>query len=287
MKNISLSSRDLEHLNRYNLDQGVCHSESIIYEMNLNQNYLLKISKDFLRNGLELDKDKKKSVEYLNHLPKTFDCFAIPEYFVYVDNVLAGVATKKIENAKNLGFILNGRKSSLKDKLKYLKMIGSVLYNIQNENLGFSIGDLHSYNFLVDQDDKLHVVDLDSVYLENNKPLKTFYFSNFKVLKNTSVFSSKYHVENGKLYPNLNSDLLCYNYMLINAIASKNMHFLEVSEYLKYISYLEEIGYGENIISIFKNIYSNRDNVNPVLYFDEVRDDLEFQSMYSSYVKRK
>ena len=86
MKNISLSSRDLEHLNRYNLDQGVCHSESIIYEMNLNQNYLLKISKDFLRNGLELDEDKKKSVEYLNHLPKTFDCFAIPEYFVYVDN---------------------------------------------------------------------------------------------------------------------------------------------------------------------------------------------------------
>ena len=193
---------------------------------------------------------------------------------------------EKLENTKNLGFILNGRKSSLKTKLKYLKMVGNLLYNIQNENLGFSIGDLHSYNFLVGQDDKLYVVDLDSIYLENNRPLKTFYFSNFKVLKNTTPFS-KYRVDNDMLYPNLNSDLLCYNYMLINAIAFKNMHFLEVSEYLKYISYLQDIGYGENIVNSFKSVYSDASNINPVLYFDEIRDDLESQSMYSSYLKRK
>ena len=65
-------------------------------------------------------------------------------------------------------------------------------------------------------------------------------------------------------------------------LSKENISKLRLEEYFDYVNYLESIGYGENIIKSFRNIYSNADNINPYMYLDEIPKEYG-KSLYTLY----
>ena len=77
-------------------------------------------------------------------------------------------------------------------------------------------------------------------------------------------------------YPDTNNDLLSYSTMILNTIADFKTGRLSISDYYNYLSYLDDIGFDDELLDIFVNLYTEKENVNPVDYLDTLKgNDLE------------
>ena len=307
MKTITLTKHQFEKCSPYIIDKDIINSEAKFYVINKGKytgKYLMK--KLFVNEG-KIFANKLFTISLLNDMESKLGIeeLCIPKHLISVDSEVVGFSVPKIDNPRNLGLVLNNPKIDSIDKLKYLKKLGNVLKKIQKQNvLDLSIGDLQPFNILLDDNDKMHIIDLDSAYLNTNYPIPSFYISNKNTFKNLLDFDTKYNLvsfieeeeKNGDeitivkvptrlVRPNLDSDLLCYNFMLINTLANHKMNNLDVSTYHDYITYLEKIGYGENIIKSFRNVYSNASNINPVNFFSEIPLDKVGPALYKVYQK--
>lgn len=186
-----------------------------------------------------------------------------------VDNVI-GFSIPYIENSINLGLILKDENIDKKEKIKYLKKIGNIVKRIEQvnkQNISIHINDLHSFNFLVDNNTKeIKIVDLDSSTFMEDKALS----SNYMCINKNLKFIDKYKFDNGKSYPSTNNDLLCYNMMILDLISNSNVSKMEINEFYEYIEYLRSIGFGNNLLKSFSLLYTNANNINPVDYLDEI-----------------
>ena len=64
-----------------------------------------------------------------------------------------------IKNNTNIGLILNDDKISFEDKLFLIKEIGKILRKIERnttlQEINFHLGDIHEYNFIYDNKERM------------------------------------------------------------------------------------------------------------------------------------
>ena len=138
------------------------------------------------------------------------------------------------------------------------------------------IGDLQECNFVVNPYSKdLFVVDLDSCKISNNVSQSGRYLTRGALLNNAS---HKYTINYDEsilahIIPNQNSDLYCYNIMVLNYLYGSNMNSVSLVEFYDYLNYLEYIGMDKDLIDCFSRIVSYGDNVNVSQYLDSLTSE--------------
>ena len=279
MDKICLTSSELNRLKRYPIGKIISTEGRMYYYKDLDPNNLL-IKRFYKIDPAGLDY-KIKTIEDLNNSElSTFEELVIPKDIVVVHGEQIGFTIEEINNSTNLGLILNNPKISIKKKIELLKKVGQLLRKTMSCDQEFYISDLHPYNYLVDENENIRVIDLDSSATNSNKPLESYYIS----LDRKAESVDKYHIlRNGLSYPTYNGDLLCYNMMILNTISNNKIHLINFNDYYDYIYYLYSIGMNEELIESFINLYSNKDNINPVDYLSDINNESLYRSNYNVY----
>ena len=279
MDTISLKTRDIKNLDIYDPGNEVFNTESKLFILEpktwSREGTLLKYL--FIRRQSSLA-NKLFTVAMLNDNKKAFDenIFIVPNKLVSVDNEISGFTIPFLSNNTNLGVFLKDLNVPDEDKIKYLKELGNILRRVEminEEGFDFAFNDLHENNFIINHDDndRLCAVDLDSSYMKTNYPQASHYlFNNMYINK----IPEKYKVNKyGINIPDLNSDLFCYNMIILNTIAHGKVSSLNINDYYMYINYLSDLGFGDDLLASFRTLYSSGNNINPVNYLGGINTD--------------
>lgn len=293
MKTISLTENQFKRLTPYQLNNEIRSTEGKLF-------YLDKGDWKYIREGLLFKKlyvnsdsvmaNKLFTIGMLNsnEVFRSLDEFVVPKYLVSIDDTIQGFALSEKKNITNLGIILGSQNVPLNQKFILLEKVGFLLnkvYNLQKNSISFSFGDLHPYNFLVDQFQNLFVVDLDSSYFGTGMPLASYYLS---TNKHISTITSKYYFnQDGLSFPDYNSDLFCYNMIILNTIAGQNMNVLSLENYYEYICYLDSLGFPDELLQAFQKNYTASNNVNPVSFLNQIPVERVYEAGYKVFQKKK
>lgn len=192
----------------------------------------------------------------------------MPEKLLSIKDTVVVYLMPYIEG-ENLSVLFQSNEVDLEKKINYLKQIGIILDKMalvrkKYKDIKLYLNDLHESNFIVDKQNKIHVVDLDSCSIMGNYPFGTKYLSSFSPL---GFFPNKYNSNltyscGGEFIPNENSDLYCYNIIILNFLFGINMTSLTIEEFNCYIQYLIEINANINLIDAFSRLYTDKDNIN-------------------------
>jgi len=283
MNKISLKGSEVDRLKLYPTG-SIMSTESKIYYYKHYDSKNLLIKKLYLTDK-DIFKRKIDTLEDINSSElSNFEELVIPEDLVVVRGKNIGFTIREITDSTNLGLILNDPKVSIEKKILLLKKIGELLNKTMSCDKEFYINDLQPFNFLVDKDDNIRVVDLDSSATNSNNPLISFYMTLDK--KNRQI--DKYHVtDDGLSYPDKNSDLFCYNMMILNTISGNNIYRLNFEEFYNYLYYLSSIGMNSDLVESFATLYENKDNTNPVDYLSNINNESLYRSNYNIYKLNK
>ena len=283
IEEISLKSSDIDKLKEYPLQDIFCtESQIYYYKMNNDRSNIL-LKKLFVTDEKRVNR-KIETIETLqNSELSTYKELVIPDEVVSISGINSGFTIKEVNDCVNLSAFLKSKNVSDEDKIMVLEKIGHLLRKVQNQDQEFYFGDLQEFNFLVDSNNDIYVVDLDSSAVNRKKPLETKYI----IIDKKTRDVPKYKVNSaGRCYPNHNIDTFCYNTMILNYLAGKDLHRLSYEEYYQYMEYLSYCGIPREMIEIFDNHYSNKDNENVVDYLDELRSDY-CRANYNVYEKVK
>ena len=290
MQTLTLTEKQLQKLKRLPIDEQISNKEADIYQMNVLPKH--KVPRNTLFKHLHIT-DKESFANKLFTVSMLSDYEAelnmkelvIPQELVSINGKAVGFTIPEIKNTTNLGVILHDDEVAMTRKLDLLKKVGDLLGKVQKlEKYGihFYFSDLHEYNFLVNNEtEELYAIDLDSAALTSDYPQTSFYMV---TNKNLGYSPNKYKSNVfGITYPNHNTDLLCYNMMVIDTIAAYRISSLPSEEYYDYLAYLKELGFGENILDAFLSVYTNGDNKNVSEYFDEIPTEILVRARYNVY----
>ena len=294
---INLRMREIRKLKELYLEPGVLNTEALMLVLKKKSfpDHVARVFKYLdAQDDSSIMSKKLFTVTSLNTIEeyKDIEELVIPDSIIYVDGNIAGFAMPLIDSHKNLGAIINDNSISLEIKLHYLEQSGNIIDKIQRiekEDHRFQFGDLNEFNFIIDKDDKLKAIDLDSSYLGLGEPLNMAYY----LLKNKYIQSlpEKYKsTPTGIIIPTDNTDLYCYNMIILNALSKVNLYRYDIDVYYKYLEYLKYIlDLPTDIIKAFHNIYIPKDNINPKDILKEIdtslEDELDFEEFKKYYIK--
>lgn len=294
MKTKSYTIRQFDKMKKYVLDRDIPNTESVLYFTKIKDNYNYKdyILKKLYITSADSLTNKLSTVLMLGDYGEKLDVpeLVLPEHQVLIDGKISGFTVPYIKG-KNLGQVINDFHTPNEDILKYFAKVGMVLEKVQQNSsyvfpgdLKFQFGDLHPYNILVDENDNLKFVDLDSAYLGSRLPNPSMYLVTSKELLNNV---QKYPVVNldyiGLNIPNDQTDLYCYNMMILEFLAKDKIRNKSIEDYYGYIGYLQSLGYGPDILESFFRLPINKENINPYEYLDEIPKDKIGRSSYTVY----
>lgn len=294
MKVINLSKKKFESLSPLILPNDVISTESTIYNYRYTSLYDGVIKKLHKVNGI-LFGNKLYTIEMLDCYREILpNSFVIPDNLVAIKGEIMGFTMPKIKG-ENLSVILNSSNIDYKDKIYYLKVIGDILNKLDNireytELKDIFVGDLQECNFVVKPYSKdLYVIDLDSCKICNNIASPGRYLT-----KGALLNSSKYKYcikedESSLAYvvPNRNSDLYCYNVMVLNYLYGSNINHVSLVEFYDYLNYLEYIGIDRGLLDKFYCLVSYGDNYNINSYLDTLTSENIVRSNGRVYRKVK
>ena len=290
---INLRMRQVQKLKELNLEHGVLNTEALMLVLR-RKSFPDNIERVFkyldAQDDTNIMSKKLYTVTTLNleNDYKKIEELVIPDTIVYVDGGIAGFAMPMIPSHRNLGMVINNSKVPLAIKLKYLEQMGNIIDKVQrvdDEHFQFQFGDLNEFNFIIDKEDKVKAIDLDSSYLGVGEPLNMAYY----LLKNKYVQSlpDKYKsTDSGIIIPSNNTDLYCYNMILLNALSNENIYRYDIETYYKYYNYIKELGLPSALLEAFHNIYIPKDNTNPKDVLKEISPKLEKQLRFDVFQKR-
>ena len=263
METIYLSEKKLKCFSKLKLDE-IEHDESNLYKYN--NSILLKI---FKNSNKELLKNKMDLINKLFYLKKyiQFNMLIYPETYIKINNVKSGYSMKYIKDNINGKILLSNNNISIEEQLDFLKSIYNTLEKIENNDIlkenDFHLSDIHEANFILDKRaNKLHVVDIDSSYINGLVPQKSKFLTyNDKLYNNLETkypYNDKYiHI------PNYNTTILSYIYILINYITQKYSPDFSKNEFCETLNIMSSVGFEKEICDAIYNIYKTSDN-----YFD-------------------
>lgn len=294
MKTKSYTIRQFDKMKKYVLDSDIPNTESVLYLTKIKEDFKYKdyiIKKLYILSADSLA-NKLSTVLMLGDYGERLDSpeLVLPEHQVLIDGKISGFTVPYIKG-ENLGSIIKNFHTPDETIIKYFTKVGMVIEKVQQNSayafpggLKFQFGDLHPYNILVDEEDNIKFVDLDSAYLGSRLPNPSMYLATSReLLKNTN----KYPVINldyiGLNIPNDNTDLYCYNMMILEFLAKDKIRNKSVDEYYSYIGYLQSLGYGPDLLESFFKLPINSNNTNPYMYLDQIPRDMIGRSSYTVY----
>lgn len=262
MKIIRLNSKDIKKLKEYEIHSDIDNSESTLY---LYEDKLLKL---FNSNSEEIINNKMFILNKLFYIKDSVD---IKEVVWPINLVSFGKRNKAytmelIESNTNLSRIFNSNDVSLEDKIYFLKKIGYILRDLENNNelerIDFHLGDIHEGNFIYDNENNMvKVIDIDSSYVSGAKASRSKYLTfNDKLWD----FPNKYPLDdNNKHISSNNTTILSYFYMLLNLITEEYSPDFSIKVFCNVLNKLKNVGFNTELLDSIYNIYSLSDN-----YFD-------------------
>ena len=294
---INLRMHQVRALRELRLPSGIMNTEALM--LILNKKYKTSDGRRMLFKYLDEQEDqevmnrKTKTLTVLNNSEyMELEELVIPEYSVNVDGSHAGFAMPLIERHKNLGKILNDERLSFDAKRKLLIKLGDLIDKVRRvkSNNPMYFGDLNEFNFIIDQDGNLRAIDLDSVFvsgIEGIQPSRLAYY----LLKNNYIAAipDKYKTtDEGIIIPSENSDLYCYNMIILDTLANERMFKIDIDTYYQYLAYLKSIGMPSELLDSFERIYLPKNNINPRRMIDEIPKRLGKKCDFQTFkAKRK
>ena len=294
MKIINLRMHELRSFKVLELEEGIFNTEALMLVLPKKYN---KEHQHMVFKYLDAQDDEKamaRKIYTINMLNgsdeyRNIKELVIPNYVVVVDGKITGFAMPLVENHQNLGYILNDTDDPLPKKLSYIEKLGSIIDKVQRvkgETFKMQFGDLNEYNFIIDKDDDLYAIDLDSAYLGQDEPPNMAYY----LLKNQYIkdIKQKYKTTKaGIVIPTDNSDLYCYNMILLNTLAKERLFKMDIPTYYMYLNHLKDVGIDKELIDAFNKIYLPVKNVNPKDMISSIdpklEKDLDFKVFKKEY----
>ena len=283
MKIINLRMHQLRSLKELDLPEGTLNTEALM--LVLNRKYAkTKSGGRMLLKYLDAQDDEKvmaRKMYTINMLNGSYEYMSIdeliiPNYVVVVDGKIAGFAMPLMENHTNLGNLINDEDKSLSEKLYYLSEVGNIIDKVQHthdKSFKMQFGDLNEFNFIIDSHNQVKAIDLDSAYVGQDEPSNSAYY----LLKNQYIkmVKDKYKInKNGTIIPSDNTDLYCYNMMILNTLSNDFLYKRDIPTYYSYLNHLKDIGIDKELVKCFSNIYLPVDNINPKDMILDINDDI-------------
>lgn len=291
MKVISISKNNFKKLEPLKLSKQTFNTEGNIYEFNYRGQE--KVLKKLFHQSGPIFANKLFTLEmldtYKEYLP---DNFYIPDSLISVDHHIAGFTIPRIYG-DNLTDVLASREITLKEKIYYLKKVGETLEQLKNIRRysplkDIFINDLHESNFMINHNNKqLYVIDLDSCKISSNMAMPSKYLTPVSFIVNTP---NKYQINEDENIPgyvtaNENSDLYCYNMMILNFLYGTSFNTNTMQEFYNYINYLNYLGINKDLLNCFDRLASNNRNKNPLNYLDTLDSEQVCRANKNVYTK--
>ncbi len=280
MNTISISNNKFNSLTKMKLNSKIYNTEGIIYDFRYKGSD--KALKRFYSNSGVTFANKLYTLEmldyYKNYLPKNFCC---PDNLVNVGGEVVGFTMPKIEGI-NLRVLLDDEKVSIHEKIYYLYKIGEVLFQMKKIRKHtplkqFYINDLHESNIIINPDNKdISILDLDSCRIFNNGCFAAKYLgTNVFVYDKPNKYIYNEDINNGYglIVANENSDLFCYNIMVLNFLYQDNVHRMNLKQFYEYLNYLNSLNFNLELLDCFSKIGVFCDNDNPFKWLDSLSEE--------------
>ena len=286
MNALIFNKKKFASLKKYILDKRILSSECELYFFEcINNKKVLKIF--YIDEGLSFG-NKLLTINTLidNKKHINIEELVMPEKLVIVNSKVVGFSMPYISNI-NLKLILDDPAISIKVKIKYLKQVGKILERVQKvkiENQRFHLGDVHESNFIVEsKTDRIRVVDLDGSKIVNNKSPIIKYMALNPDIENMPY---KYPQDrDGSYIACSNTDILCYNFMILNTISGKKINMCSAAEYYLYLNYLRSLNFDYELLDCFNNVYTAHNNIFPTDVLDLMPNDV-FSACYSIFQEK-
>mgnify|MGYP001668211322 CR=1 FL=1 len=101
---------------------------------------------------------------------------------------------------------------------------------------------------------------------------------------NLKTIKSKYETSNNLVKASRNTDLASYIYIIDEFLAGRNISYLPINIYFKYLEYLKEKGLDTRLVEALASIYLEEETVNPHDLVKHIPNDKEGLS-FSSFKK--
>ena len=289
--------REIRKLKELQIESGVLNTEALMLVLK-RKSFPDKVVRVFKYLDAQEDPDIMAKKTYVvttlnnNNPYQKIEELVIPDSIIYVDNLIAGFGVPLIENHRNLGVIIQNPSVSLEEKISYLQQLGNLIDKVQRVEVTknrFQFGDLNEFNFIIDENNTVKAIDLDSAYLGIGEPLDMAYY----LLRNDYITSftkennsNKYKVtDNGIIIPNDDTDLYCYNMIILKALSKENIYKQDINTYYQYLEYLRMLGLPDDLIESFNNIYIPKENTNPKDILPEIDPSVEEKLDFKEFKK--
>ena len=274
METINITKKRFESLTPYDLPNYVYNTEGTLYVLPIKNRWTtqLKLLKRlYLTNG-KVFGNKLQTINSLIDNKEELDIKEIvfPEKIATVSGEIVGFTMPLIDSI-NLSTALRSKEIDNERKIKYLRQIGMILEKMKLRRdytsiSDFYINDLHESNFIVDKNDNVKVIDIDSCKINGNNIFNSKYLSRksfinevYKYEKNNECNSDysyhKYSTDmTGSFIPDENTDLYCYIIVILNFLYGDNIQNFTLQEFYDYLEYLQYIGIDKELLSYFEKI---------------------------------
>lgn len=293
MNVITLSQKKFESLEPLKLSRNTHNTEGQLYEFNYRGNNKV-IKKLFHQKGI-IFANKLLTLElldtYSEYLPSAFKQ---PDFLISVEGKIMGFTTPRLYGS-NLSDILHDSHISPKEHIYYLKKIGELLQQMKTIRKysplkDLYLNDLHESNFIIHPNNKeLSVIDLDSCKIGSNIAFQSRFLTDKSLLNNVPYkYQINYDISiPGYVTADQNSDLYCYNMIILNYLYGANVDHLDLASFYQYLNYLKSIGINNELLDSFNRLVINADNKNPVNYLDSLTAEQVYRSKQTVYQKVK
>jgi len=280
MKMINISKKKFDSLSEVELSKHTFNTEGQMYNIRYkNKDKILKR----LYNDIGVTfANKLYTLEMLNYYKDNLPSnFIIPDYLVSIDDNIIGFTIPKL-NGVNLSDLIKDKNISNKEKIYYYIKLGETLNQLKNirkySNLKeIYINDLHECNIMINtQNKELSIIDLDSSRILNNGCFASRYLGISFLIQDKphKYIYNDDAIKNGpgSVFANENSDLFCYNVMILNYLYGDKITSLNIDEFYNYLEYLNKIGVNKHLLDCFNDLTTTADNKNPVNFLETLTD---------------
>lgn len=260
MKEITITKRALDRLKKYELHDSIISTESELYYLKKYYDKPALLLKKLFTPTDRVIEDKVRVIEELcgSEELQGIKELVIPKDLVVLGGKPIGLAVDEVPNSENLGVVFNDPNIAMSKKIKLVSKVGKIVQRTTSLEKNFFFTDLHEFNFLVDDKDKLFAVDLDSSAVDSEKAMASKYLAVDKKLHKVN----KYNITpSGLAYPDRNSEIYCYNMMVLNLLSEDKAHRIKIDDYYDYLLYLELLGVGDSILEPLSRMYTEQDNI--------------------------
>ena len=298
MQVISISKKRFENLTKYELPSSIFNSEAVMYTLPIKKRWetINKLLKRLYITSGPMFGNKLMTI---NSLIDSKDEIGIeeivfPEKIAVVNYEVVGYIMELIDSI-NLETALRSCDIPAETKIKYLKQVGEILEKMKRVReytriKDFYLNDMHENNFVIDRKtDSIKVVDIDSCKINDNFTFGSRYLSPMSMISNIKKYKHETNgICGGYIKPSTDTELYCYNIMILNTLFGGGINRLSLEEFYNYIEYLKSLGIEQELIDIFEKIVSNSHNENPYQLLDSLTPYLGQSNKHVySYIRKK